>query len=200
MTNIVGPASDVRAFLRFYRHDLAGRVQAVISSVELLDDPTSVRSDDFEVGIAALNGVVGAWREELGRIDHLLDGQPALREISSRSIIPQAGQDNGDPLPPGFWSCDLDALLRCLSRCYKILGRSGLLDLKTSWNVNDSLEISLQSGSDDRSRASVRLFEAFPGDMDAAFAEAEARLAGVSIVASVSDIYNKIQIRVARTP
>jgi len=185
--NSFGLSSIVRMLLRSHRHDIAGRVQALWGSVELLDSPSPDLPEEIIVAIHILEDLVNAWRGELLVLDQLLDGSLEITCITSSQIREALPSDT--ILPETYWYCDLEGLYASIRHAYKTVGRTGYRHLQMNVEAENHLVIEIIAGEagvsalDCENELSTKqsVAEVFAGDIDAAFAEAHAYYGGFSI-------------------
>ncbi len=169
-------AEPVLAFLRFHRHDLAGRIQVLLAAVEMIGMNDSHEPSPFDQPVELLRDVLSSWREELGRCDLRLNGTPMpypVRAHRLEAII-------GEVLPDRDFLTDPVALAQALRYGHKAIGRTSLFAHTSQVHVSSThAYLDMRSGS-----CSIEpdrpLHLVLPGDGDAAFCEAEAHLAGVT--------------------
>jgi hypothetical protein len=176
-------SSDVRSALRSYRHDLAGRVHVLLASLDLFDESIDYVPADIVEATKHLKNINDAWHRELKRYDELLELEPLPGKVKS-SILSNALERR---VPDGVWICDDVALISSIKHANKVLGRTGFGEKRFEASVHDgNLFFTMSVGIASMELELQRPFEVFRGDLDAALAEAEARLAGVSIAGSLS--------------
>jgi hypothetical protein len=187
---------DVRAALRSHRHDLAGRVHVLFAALDLIDENSEYVPADISEATQLLQDVKEAWHRELKRFDALLDNAPRPLHISGIELSELLERE----LPEGYWSCDPDALTRAVKHGNKALGRTPFRDMQFRTDVRDGvLQLTLSSGLKPEHLQLTRPALAFPGDLDAAIAEAECRLAGVDVLGGLDGAGALLVFRVAQS-
>lgn len=179
--NPVGLQADVRLALRSHRHDLAGRVQAVMGSAELLDGPDQTLPAEIVEAVGMLNDIVSAWRTELAGLDALLSGEVSTGTTSSAEL--QKILSTGAQLPDSTWACDSEMLAAALRHAYKAVGRTGFHHLRMTVQTAENLIVDVVSGDDPCmfDAPPRRVTDVFAGDLEGALTEASAHAAGVSV-------------------
>jgi hypothetical protein len=169
----------VRSLLRFVRHDIAGRVHVLMATIELASPDGGVSAGDAGDAIGLLRDVERSWRVELRRLDELLTDEPSPFPVGAHRI----SEILGLTVTPGTYQCDPEALANAVSRGRRSIGRASLYAHTTRAELSaEGLVVELRAGTCGQEPHSP-LYEAIPGDGDAAFCEAEARLAGVAVSA-----------------
>jgi hypothetical protein len=193
-SNTAGLSSTARLSLRSQRHDIAGRVQTVWGSVELLDSPYPDLPEEILEAIRFLKDTVKAWRGELLVLDLLLDGTPNVTGATTDQI--RKVLSSNLTLPEIYWHCEPEGLYASIRHAYKTVGHTGYHELHMNVEAENHLIIEIQAGeSTEHSLQGVNdtstnrnVTEVFAGDIDAAFAEAHAYLAGISIAGFYTDL------------
>jgi len=191
--------TDVRLALRSHRHDLAGRVQAVMGSAELLDDPTLPLPIEIAEAVGLLKNIVTAWRNELVGLDTLLSGEINRGPASSTEL--QKILSSVDRLPDTRWACGSELFGAALRHAHKTVGRSGFHRLRMTVRVAEQLVVDVVAGDEVSmfdSSSPRRVAEVFAGDLEGSLTEAHAHAAGVSASAVRTEHGAGIRFIIAR--
>jgi hypothetical protein len=181
--------NNVRTYLKSYRHDLAGRIHALLALEELLDTECEKilelipNSAPIET-ISMLRNVRNSWSYDLSRCDHLLTAEPFAARVDGITLSSLINLD----IPIGQWFCDPTSLSETIKHINKSLGHLGLKFHKPIVRTTlSNVDIIFHVG-EIFDRETKRMSLAFPGDIDAAFAEAEARISMIELRAAQDNL------------